>query len=362
MPATLHNPGALVPVAEGLSSTWPELTALTSRESCGSPARGWDLVLPCIPRMTPNHCFAGDQRSGLHGDAEAARHWHGGGCRGRFRLPKSWSFPSHHKPHPQEPCWEPWAHEALPNGTRARPGSVDISHKRSPWSPQELSPFAGSTRDSEHPAPTPPLPAASPLTTGEKAICVHSHSETSTQVTTAGAEGFLPPPSLLKRGGGETSWQSIELAEKPGAARAGWEPRCHSLPFPSVCASADDSPQPLPAARNGNPKSPSDGAVWAEPPPSNRRARGFGGSAGEKRGVLPVPLNRDGARLLAAHPALSTATDEVCGRCKSYKSPARRTGRIYPPWPLNPGAGLGKRLPNGSAGGSPPAGLLPLLL
>lgn len=79
VPATLHNPGALVPVAEGLSSTWPELTALTSRESCGSPARGWDLVLPCIPRMTPNHCFAGDQRSGLHGDAEAARHWHGGG-------------------------------------------------------------------------------------------------------------------------------------------------------------------------------------------------------------------------------------------------------------------------------------------
>lgn len=156
VPATLHNPGALVPVAEGLSSTWPELTALTSHESWGSPARGWDLVLPCIPRMTPNHCFAGDQRSGLHGDAEAARHWHGGGCRGRFRLPKSWSFPSHHKPHPQEPCWEPWAHEALPNGTRARPGSVEISHKRSPWSPQELSPFAGSTRDSEHPAPTPP--------------------------------------------------------------------------------------------------------------------------------------------------------------------------------------------------------------
>lgn len=46
-----------------------------------------------------------------------------------------------------------------------------------------------------------PLRAASPHTTGEKAICVHWRFETSIHLTTAGAGGFLPPPLLFKKGG-----------------------------------------------------------------------------------------------------------------------------------------------------------------
>lgn len=43
------------------------------------------------------------------------------------------------------------------------------------------------------------------------------------------------------------------------------EPQCCSLPVRAVTP-AGDSSQPPPAARNGNPKSPIDAAVWAESP------------------------------------------------------------------------------------------------
>lgn len=62
------------------------------------------------------------------------------------------------------------------------------------------------------------------------------------------------------------------ILKSPTQAVLAGEPQCHPHPVPGCHASAGDSSQCSPAAQNGNPKSPSDVAVWAESPPGNRRA------------------------------------------------------------------------------------------
>lgn len=114
-------PARSSPMAKGLGCTWTEQTA---HESWGSPAPNWDLVL-----WGPQEWAS----QGCQGSSPLAQ----GGCRDHFGLPKSWSSPSHLKSHPREPCWEPWAHKTLHNGTQTRPGFVAISHK--PPAPTPLS-------------------------------------------------------------------------------------------------------------------------------------------------------------------------------------------------------------------------------
>lgn len=82
-----------------------------------------------------------------------------------------------------------------------------------------------------------PLHAASPLTTGEKAICVPWRSETSIHLTTAGSGGFLPPPLLFKKGG-----------EQAGKASSSLKSPAQPVPLgsPGVTRSLSRLPAPVP--------------------------------------------------------------------------------------------------------------------
>lgn len=158
-------PARSSPMAKGFGCTWTEQTA---RESWGSPAPNWDLVL-----WGPQEWAS----QGCPGSSPLAQ----GGLSWPFRAPKILVIPVP----PQIPS---------PGALLGALGTQNPAQR-------DRSPARICGHQPQTPCAHTPLHAASPLTTGEKAICVRWCSETSIQLTTAGAGGFLPPPLLFKRGG-----------------------------------------------------------------------------------------------------------------------------------------------------------------
>ena len=182
------------------------------------------------------------------------------------------------------------AHRVQRDRTRWQPTPPGIGRKCPPRKTiKEIfsSPLAGCARAN---APH-PRPAASPLVTGR------SNQASSAPRQTHARDHGVGPTAPFATQIPETRFQRINSVFKSltQPVLAG-EPQCHSLPVLGCHASAGDSSQPSPAAGNGNPKSPSDVAVWAESPLVTGGLCGFEGQTVSpegfyswKRGFRQIP-------------------------------------------------------------------------